>query len=64
MWGNPRLFHRTKSIEKVLRKDKYWHSQLRKAYSTKKNRLKKYWEKINIGTFIWENLFDRSAEHK
>ena len=32
MWGNPTLFHRAKSIEKMLRKDKYWLNQLRKAF--------------------------------
>ena len=31
MWGNPTLFHQGKSTEKILRKDKYWHYQLRKA---------------------------------
>ena len=25
MWGNTTLFHLAKSIEKILRKDNYWH---------------------------------------
>ena len=33
-------------------------------FSTGQNLLKKYWEKINIGTINWEKLFDWSAEHK
>ena len=34
MWSNPPVFHWAKSIEKeILRKDKYWHNQLRKAFS-------------------------------
>ena len=32
MWGNPTLIHLAKSTEKILRKDKYWHSQLRKFF--------------------------------
>ena len=33
LWGNSTLFHRAKSIEKkILRKDKYLHNQLRKAF--------------------------------
>ena len=32
MWGNATLFHGAKSIEKTLRKDKYWHKQLGKAF--------------------------------
>ena len=31
MCGNPTPFHWEKSIEKILRKDKYWHNQLREA---------------------------------
>ena len=31
MWSNPTLFRRGKFIEKILRKDKYWHNQLTKA---------------------------------
>ena len=31
MWGNPTLFHQKKSIEKILRKDKYRHNQLTEA---------------------------------
>ena len=31
MWGTPTLFHRAKSIEKILRKDKMTY-QLRKAF--------------------------------
>ena len=32
MWGNPEPLHCAKSIENILRKDKYWHSQLRKTF--------------------------------
>ena len=32
MWGNPTLFQREKSIEKILRKDKYLHNHLRNAF--------------------------------
>ena len=31
MWVNPTLFHKAKSIEEILRKDKYWHNQLTEA---------------------------------
>ena len=31
MWGNPTPFHWGKSIEKILRKNKYCHNQLRKV---------------------------------
>ena len=41
-WGNLKLFQRTKSIEKkILRKDKYWHNQLRKVFSIRQSLLKK-----------------------
>ena len=29
MWGNPTLFKRAKSIEKILRKHKYWQKLLK-----------------------------------
>ena len=32
MWGNLTLFHRAKSVEKILRKGKYCHNQLIKAF--------------------------------
>ena len=32
MWGKPILFYREKSIAKILRKDKYWHNQMRKLF--------------------------------
>ena len=32
MWGNYKLFHWAKSIEKILRKYKYWQNQLRKTF--------------------------------
>ena len=50
--------------KKILRKDKYWHNQFGKGFSTGQNLLEKYWEKINIDTSNWEKLFDRSTEHK
>ena len=30
MWGNPTLFHRAKSIEKILRKEKYCQKPVEK----------------------------------
>ena len=32
MSGNPTLFRNAKSVEKILRKDKYWHNQFRKFF--------------------------------
>ena len=64
MWGSPNLFHRAKCIKKMLKKDKYWHNQLRKTFFNEQNLLKKYREKTNIDTINKEKLFDRSAEHK
>ena len=29
MWGNPTLFHRANSFEKILRKYKYWQKLLK-----------------------------------
>ena len=45
MWGKPTFFDRAKSIEKNIEKGKYWHSQLRKAFSIGKNLLRKILEK-------------------
>ena len=38
MWGNPTLFQRAKSIEKILRGDKYWHNQMRKLFDRSADR--------------------------
>ena len=46
MRDNPTLLQWTKSIEKVLRTDKYSHNQLRKVFCTGQNLLKKHIEKI------------------
>ena len=51
-------------LKKILKKDKYWHNQLRKPFLPGKSHWKKYWEKINIDTIHWEKVFDRSAGHK
>ena len=40
MRDNPTLLQRAKSIEKVLRTDKYSHNQLRKVFCTGQNLLK------------------------
>ena len=32
MLDNPTLFYLAKSAEKILRKGKYWHNQLRKVF--------------------------------
>ena len=42
------FFHRAKSIEKIPKKDKHWHNQLRKAFSTGQNLVKKNIEKRKI----------------
>ena len=51
-----------------LRFNESWYKQYRVTphFSTNKIYRKKikYWEKINIDTIKWENLFDRSANHK
>ena len=41
MWGNPKHFHGQNLLKKILRRDKYWHNQLRKAFLTGENLLKK-----------------------
>ena len=33
-------------------------------FSTRQTLLKKYWEKVNIDITNWEELFDRSPDHK
>ena len=38
------------------------HFSIEKKYN--EDLLKKYWLKINIDIINWENLFDRSADHK
>ena len=48
MGGNPMIFHRAKYIEKILKKYKFWHYQLRKI-------LRKY-KNINIDTSNWESF--------
>ena len=32
MWGNPIPFHQAKSIERNIKKNKYLHNQLKKAF--------------------------------
>ena len=32
MWGNPMLFHLAKSVEKILKKDKYRQNQSRNVF--------------------------------
>ena len=39
--GNAKHFHGQTLLKKILRKDKYWHNQLRKAFLTGENLLKK-----------------------
>ena len=48
-------------MTKSLRKDKYWHNQLRKAFSTRRaESIEKSIEKKKyIETINWEKLFDR-----
>ena len=37
----PHYSNGAKYVEKILRKEKYWHNQLRKAFSTGQNLLEK-----------------------
>lgn len=39
MWSNSTLFHQQNLLEKVLRKDKYWHEKFIKVFSTGQNLL-------------------------
>ena len=49
--------------KKHWKKDNYWHNQLKKVFYRAKS-IEKYWKKIILTQWVWEKLFDRSAEHK